>query len=168
MTDLTIGVLVLGSMFVLLLIRMPVGLSMLVCGYFGIAALNGWDAASSALTDQTFETSSFYTLAVIPLFVLMGNLAAVSGLSRDLFIAAYTWIGHFRGGLASATIVASSGFAALSGSSLASAVTMGRVALPEMERYRYADSLATGAVAAGGNTRFPDSTRLRAWSSTRS
>ena len=88
------------------------------------------------------------------MFVLMGNLAGVSGMSNDLFNAAHRWMGHMRGGLASATIAACAGFAALSGSSLASAVTMGRVALPEMKRYNYADSLSTGSVAAGGTLGF--------------
>ena len=87
---------------------------------------------------------------IIPLFVLMGNLASISGMSRDLYGAAYAWIGHWRGGLASATIAACAGFAALSGSSVASAVTMGRVALPEMRRYKYDNRLATGCIAAGG------------------
>ena len=82
--------------------------------------------------------------------VLMGNLAGVSGMSRDLYDAAQSWFGHYRGGLASSTVVGCAGFSALSGSSLASAVTMGRVALPEMQRFRYADSLATGSIAAGG------------------
>ena len=91
---------------------------------------------------------------MIPMFVLMGNLAGVSRMSNDLFEAAYRWMGHLRGGLASATIAACAGFAALSGSSLASAVTMGRVALPQMKRYRYSDGLATGAVAAGGTLGF--------------
>ena len=80
----------------------------------------------------------------------MGNLAGVSGMSRDLYDAAQSWFGHLRGGLASSTVVGCAGFSALSGSSLASAVTMGRVALPEMQRYKYADSLATGSIAAGG------------------
>ncbi len=154
MTELEYGIAVLLGLFGLLLIRMPVGLAMMVSGYIGIILMNGWDAANAALTDQTFEVSSFHTLAVIPLFVLMGNLASASGISKDLFVAAYAWIGHKRGGLASATIVASSGFAALSGSSLASAVTMGRVALPEMRRYNYSDGLATGSVAAGGTLGF--------------
>lgn len=154
MNDLEIGIWVIVALFTLLLMRIPVGIVMMVTGYLGIAALNGWDAANAALADQTFEVSSFNTLAVIPLFVLMGNLASASGLSKDLFATAYAWIGHRRGGLASATILASSGFAALSGSSLASAVTMGRVALPQMRKYNYADSLATGSVAAGGTLGF--------------
>lgn len=154
MNDLEIGIWVIVALFTLLLMRIPVGIVMMVTGYLGIAALNGWDAANAALADQAFEVSSFNTLAVIPLFVLMGNLASASGLSKDLFATAYAWIGHRRGGLASATILASSGFAALSGSSLASAVTMGRVALPQMSKYKYADSLATGSVAAGGTLGF--------------
>ena len=154
MTDFGVGLLGLGILFSLLLFRMPVGMSMLIVGFFGIAYLNSWRAAYSALTNQTFEVASNYTLALIPLFILMGNLAGVSGLSKNLFAAANSWIGHLPGGLAAATILASAVFAALSGSSLASAVTMGRVALPEMKNYGYADSLATGAVAAGGTLGF--------------
>ena len=114
----------------------------------------GWRIAYSNLAGETFEAASNFNLLVIPMFVLMGNLAGVSGMSNDLFTAAYRWMGHLRGGLASATIAACAGFAALSGSSLASAVTMGRVALPQMKRYKYADSLATGSVAAGGTLGF--------------
>ncbi|MBT5839073.1 MAG: TRAP transporter large permease, partial [Rhodospirillaceae bacterium] len=113
-------------------------------------AISGWEAALSTLGGEAFEITTTGTLIVVPLFVLMGNLAGVSGMSRDLYEAAYAWVGHRRGGLASATIVGCAGFAAMSGSSIASAVTMGRVAIPEMKRYNYDDSLATGAVAAGG------------------
>jgi tripartite ATP-independent transporter DctM subunit len=125
-------------------------MAMLTVGFVGTVAINGYAAALSALGTETFEISVTLTLTVIPLFVLMGNLAGVSGMSRDLFNAAYCWVGHWRGGLASATIAGCAGFAALSGSSIASAITMGRVALPEMKRFKYDDSLATGAVAAGG------------------
>ena len=104
----------------------------------------------STLVDESFVIASNYELIVIPLFVLMGNLATISGMSRDLYRAAYAWFGHWRGGLASATIASCAGFAALSGSSVASAVTMGRVALPEMRRYNYDNRLATGCIAAGG------------------
>jgi tripartite ATP-independent transporter DctM subunit len=104
----------------------------------------------SALGSYPYSYSAIYEFAVIPLFVLMGNAAGASGMSRDLYTAAYAWIGHWRGGLASATIVACAGFAAVSGSSVASAVTMGRVCLPEMARYKYDPRLATGTVAAGG------------------
>ena len=145
-----IGFVGLFSLFALLFLRVPVAMAMLVVGFVGTAAINGYAAALSALGTEAFEISVTLTLTVIPLFVLMGNLAGVSGMSRDLFNAAYCWVGHWRGGLASATISGCAGFAALSGSSIASAITMGRVALPEMKRFKYDDSLATGAVAAGG------------------
>ncbi len=145
-----IGVSGLVSLFILLGLRMPVATSMIVVGFVGIAVLNGLPAAMSTLSSETIAIVTFFPLSVIPLFVLMGNLAGVSGMSRDLYDAAYAWVGSWRGGLASSTIVGCAGFAAMSGSSLASAVTMGRVALPEMRRFGYNDSLATGAVAAGG------------------
>ena len=167
----TIGIIGLLALFALLALRFPVALSMILVGILGTIAttwnrfvLLGMDSsmawergvrtAMSNLSGEAFEAVSNYNLLVIPLFVLMGNLAGVSGMSRDLFNAAYSWMGHMRGGLASATIAACAGFAALSGSSLASAITMGRVALPQMKRYNYADGLATGAVAAGGTLGF--------------
>jgi len=166
-----IGLLGLLSLFVLLALRMPVALSMLAVGFVGTIIANanklmlvgmssdqawarGLKTAYSNLAGETFEAASNFNLLVIPMFVLMGSLAGVSGMSNDLFAAAYRWMGHLRGGLASATIAACAGFAALSGSSLASAVTMGRVALPEMKRYNYDDALATGSVAAGGTLGF--------------
>lgn len=166
-----LGILGMLALFVLLALRMPVALSMLSVGLVGTIIANanqsiavgmsadqawarGLRIAYSNLSGEAFEAASKFDLLVIPMFVLMGTLAGVSGMSRDLFTMAYRWLGHLRGGLASATVAACAGFAALSGSSLASAVTMGRVALPEMKRYRYADSLATGSVAAGGTLGF--------------
>ena len=166
-----LGIIGLAALFVLLALRMPVALTMLGVGFIGTVIANankfiligmasdqawerGWKIAYSNLAGEAFEAASNYNLLVIPMFVLMGNLAGVSGMSNDLFTAAYRWMGHMRGGLANATIAACAGFAALSGSSLASAVTMGRVALPEMKRYKYSDSLATGSVAAGGTLGF--------------
>ncbi|MEM1372754.1 MAG: TRAP transporter large permease [Pseudomonadota bacterium] len=166
-----LGILGLLVLFILLALRMPVALSMLGVGLVGTVVANAnqfitvgmasdqaWSRALriaySNLSGETFEAASNFNLLVIPMFVLMGTLAGVSGMSNDLFTAAYRWMGHLRGGLASATIAACAGFAALSGSSLASAVTMGRVALPEMKRYKYSDSLATGSVAAGGTLGF--------------
>jgi tripartite ATP-independent transporter DctM subunit len=146
----TIGLIGIAAMLVLLALRMPIGIAMLLVGISGFAWLNGVPAALSALGNAPYSYSTVYDLAVIPLFVLMGNCAAVSGMSRDLYSAAYAWLGHLRGGLASATIAACAGFAAVSGSSVASAVTMGRVCLPEMKRYGYDDGLAAGTVAAGG------------------
>ena len=145
-----IGFIGLFALFAMLILRVPVAMAMLVVGFFGTTAISGYAAALSALGTESFEMSVTLTLTVIPLFVLMGNLAGISGMSRDLFNGAYCWVGHWRGGLASATIAGCAGFAALSGSSIASAITMGRVALPEMKRFKYDDGLATGAVAAGG------------------
>jgi tripartite ATP-independent transporter DctM subunit len=125
-------------------------MSMLVTGFLGIAALNGLPAAYATLSGEAFEIAAYLELSVVPLFIFMGNLAGLSGMSRDLYDAAYAWAGHRRGGLAAATILGCAGFAALCGSSLAAAVTMGRVALPEMKRFGYDDRLATGSVAAGG------------------
>lgn len=167
----TLGILGLLALFVLLALRVPVALSMILVGVvgtilatanrfllLGMASDQAWargiKTAMSNLSGETFEAASNYNLLVIPMFVLMGNLAGVSGMSADLFGAAYRWMGHLKGGLASATIAACAGFAALSGSSLAAAITMGRVALPEMKRFNYADSLATGSVAAGGTLGF--------------
>jgi tripartite ATP-independent transporter DctM subunit len=137
-------------MVALLALRMPIGIAMLLVGIIGFATLNGVGPALSVLGTYPYSYSAVYELAVIPLFVLMGNAAAASGMSRDLYAAAYAWVGHWRGGLASATVLACAGFAAVSGSSVASAVTMGRVCLPEMKRYNYDPRVATGTVAAGG------------------
>src|SRR5262245_31349696 len=154
MSDTTIGLLGLAALFALFILRMPVGLSMLVTGFLGTAAIRGWSGALPSLSSETFAIASFYQLTVIPMFVLMGNIAGASGMGRDLYNAAYAWIGHVRGGLASATIVACAFFASLCGSAAASAVTMGRVALPEMKRFNYDDALATGTVASGGTMGF--------------
>lgn len=150
MTPVLIGTAGLAVFFVLLTFRVPIAMAMMITGFMGTAAISGFGAACATLGAETFEIASFIELSVIPLFVLMGNLAGLSGMSRDLYTAAYAWAGHYRGGLAAATVLGCAGFAALSGSSFASAVTMGRVALPEMRRFRYDDALATGCVAAGG------------------
>ena len=145
------GIALLGflALFVLLLVRVPVGLAMLIVGAAGIALIRP-GAAVPVLAGEMFAVASRYPLTILPLFMLMGSLAVVSGMSQDLYRAAHSWLGRVRGSLASASIVACAGFSALSGSSLAAALTMGRVSLPEMRRYRYDDSLATGAIAAGG------------------
>ncbi|MGH8702251.1 MAG: TRAP transporter large permease [Burkholderiales bacterium] len=144
------GVIGMAALLVLLFLRMPIGIAMALTGAVGIAVLNTPDAALHVLGSYPFSYGAVQILSVIPLFVLMGNFAVVSGMSADLFAAAYAWMGHRRGGLASATVLACAGFAALSGSSVASAITMGRVTLPEMRRYNYDPRLATGVVAAGG------------------
>ena len=145
------GIALLGflALLVLLVIRVPVGLAMLIVGVAGIAAIRP-GAVVAVLAGEVFAVASRYSLTILPLFMLMGNLAVISGMSQDLYRAAHSWVGRVRGSLASASIIACAGFSALSGSSLAAALTMGRVSLPEMRRYKYADSLATGVIAAGG------------------
>lgn len=150
MSGIAVGAIGIAAMLVLLVLRMPVGIAMLAVGFAGTAYLSGLPAALSIIGSEPVATLSNSELIVIPLFVLMGNLATASGLSRDLYAAAYAWIGHWRGGLASATIAACAGFAALCGSSVAAAVTMGQVSLPEMRRYGYSPRLSAGSVAAGG------------------
>ena len=143
---------ILGLTLILLLMsqRVPVALAMIVVGLGGLAILNSRSAALATLITETWSTAAFYELTVIPFFVLMGNVASACGMSRDLYNAANAWVGWMRGGLAHGTVLGCTGFAALSGSSIASAVTIGRVALPEMVRFGYDRKLAAGAVAAGG------------------
>ncbi|SLN70875.1 Sialic acid TRAP transporter permease protein SiaT [Roseivivax jejudonensis] len=149
MTGVEIGLVALAGLMTLLALRMPVGLAMLLVGALGIAAIRP-PAVMPVVAAEIFSEGTSYALTILPLFILMGNLSGLSGMSRDLYDAANAWIGHKPGGLASATILGCAAFSALSGSSLAAALTMGRVSMPEMERYDYAPSLATGAVAAGG------------------
>ena len=144
------GFIGLATLLVLLAIRIPVAFAMFLVGFVGICALKGWNAAMSLLSSETFTLASSSELVVVPLFILMGNVATATGMSRQLYTAAYAMIGHVRGGLASATVVGCGGFAALSGSSVASALTMGKVSLSEMERFKYDQRLSTGVVAAGG------------------
>jgi tripartite ATP-independent transporter DctM subunit len=145
-----IGLLGLAAMFLMIFLRVPIGIALGLAGAGGYWALSGLEPTLNLLGSVPFETVYNYDLSIIALFVLMGNFAMVSGMSRDLYDMARSLVGHWPGGLASATIVGCAGFAAVSGSSLASAVTMGRVSLPEMKRYKYDAKLATGCVAAGG------------------
>jgi tripartite ATP-independent transporter DctM subunit len=150
MTPTLIGVLAVAGLFLLIFLRVPIGISLTIAGIAGYCSLSGLGPTLALLGSVPFEIAYNYDLSIIALFVFMGNLAMVSGMSRDLYDMARSLIGHWPGGLASATVVGCAGFAAVSGSSLASAVTMGRVALPEMDRYHYSPRLATGSVAAGG------------------
>jgi len=134
----------------LMVLRVPVGIAMGLVGVGGFALLNDIDPALNLLGLVPVRTGSDYTLGLIPMFILMGAFATASGLSRELFQASNAWLGHRRGGLAMATIAACGGFSAICGSSVATAATMARVALPEMRRFGYADSMATGVIAAGG------------------
>ncbi|SLN63747.1 Sialic acid TRAP transporter permease protein SiaT [Roseivivax jejudonensis] len=139
-----------GILLILLLAGFPVGFSMMAVGVAGTSALIGLEPALSIAAQTLVATVQQYELTVIPLFVLMGNLIASARLADDLFGAANAYIGHRRGGLAAATIVACTGFSAVSGSSLATAATMTRVALPAMRKFRYDPGFAAGSIAAGG------------------
>ncbi len=150
MSPTIIGLFILALLFLLIFLRFPVGIALAVSGTLGYCVLNGIDVTLALLGSIPFEVSYNYDFSIIALFVLMGNFAMTSGMSRDLYSLARGLVGHWPGGLASATVVGCAGFAAVSGSSLASAVTMGRVSLPEMRRYKYHSTLATGCVAAGG------------------
>ncbi len=137
-------------LFLLIALRVPIGVAMLTVGLGGFATINGWGPLLDYLKSAPFAQVSVYTLAVIPLFLLMGEFATRAGVSRGLFAAASVWLGHRRGGLAMATVGACAAFGAVCGSSLATAGTMARVAWPEMRRQGYGGSLATAALAAGG------------------
>jgi len=138
------------AIFALALLRVPLAFAMGLVGVAGIGLTRGWLPAIASAAQVVHETGFAYTLSVIPLFVLMGNFVARAGLAHELFHAAYTLIGHRRGGLAHATIVACAGFGAICGSSIATAATMSKVAYPSMKRLGYSDSLSTGVIAAGG------------------
>jgi tripartite ATP-independent transporter DctM subunit len=138
------------ALFTLLFLGLPIGFGMGLVGFVGYAILIGPGPASLRLGQIAFETGLSYTLSVLPLFILMGNFINRAGLSRELFAAANAFVGHWRGGLAMATIVACGGFSAVCGSSLATAATMAKIAIPSMRQYGYDDRLATGSVAAGG------------------
>ena len=130
--------------------RIPVAFSMLIVGIAGFAWKRGIPASLDQLAQTTFAAGINYELSVVPLFILMGNLVARAGMSQELFRAAYTFIGHWRGGLAMSTVVACAGFGAICGSSIATAATMTRVAYPPMRQLGYSDKLAASAIAAGG------------------
>ena len=151
MNALEIGFLSFPVLIMLIFLRIPIALSMLVVGLGGNWLVRGsFTPVLSQLKDLTWSTFSAYSLSIIPLFLLMGQLAALGGISASLFRTAETWLGHRRGGVAMAAVGACAGFGAICGSSLATAATMGQVALPELRRYGYSASLATGTLAAGG------------------
>ncbi len=149
MSGVTVALIGTVSLLLLLFIRMPVGSSLMLVGGIGIYLIRP-QASLPVIAGEIFNQASNYSLTILPLFILMGNLATISGMSRELYSAAYGWFGHLRGGLATTTIVSCAGFSALSGSSLATALTLGRVSLPEMQRLKYDRALSTGIIAAGG------------------
>ncbi|MCK5683232.1 TRAP transporter large permease [bacterium] len=150
----TIGIIGIASLFLLLLIGMPIGFALAFVGFWGISFLTDISVALPTLIRSFFGTFSTYSFTVIPLFVIMGELASVSGLSQGIYSVADKWLRRLPGGLGIATIGACAGFAAICGSSVATAATLGRVALPEMKKYNYDTRLATGSVAAGGTLGF--------------
>jgi C4-dicarboxylate transporter DctM subunit len=138
------------AIFVLALMRVPLAIAMGLVGITGLGLTQGWLPAFAGAMQVVQETGFAYTLSVIPLFVLMGNFVARAGLAHELFHAAYTLVGHRRGGLAHATVAACAGFGAICGSSIATAATMSKVAYPSMQRLGYSDSLSTGVIACAG------------------
>lgn len=150
MDTFTLGLLGLAVMIGMIVIRVPVAYTMILVGIAGTMITSGPAVLMNQLHDLAYSQFSNYDLSVLPLFILMGGLAARSGLSTDLFRAGNALLGRYRGGVAMAAIAACAGFGALSGSSTATASTMARVALPELRRYKFSPALATGAIAAGG------------------
>lgn len=138
------------ALAILLVLRTPIGVATGLVGIAGLAAFQGWTAAFSQVGIIASETVLTYEFAVIPLFIVMGAFIAHSGIAGELFRACYALVGHLRGGLALSTIAACGGFGAVSGSSLATAATMSRIAYPQMKQYGYSTPLATGSIAAGG------------------
>src|SRR3954447_20962549 len=137
-------------LFLLMLLRVPVGMAMGLVGVSGFAYLVGGGPALKIVGHTSMRTVTDYTFGVIPMFLLMGAFVSNSGMSRELFRAANSFVGHLRGGLGIATIAACGGFAAICGSSVATAATFSAVAYPEMRRFGYPQSFATGVIAAGG------------------
>lgn len=139
-----------GAMLLLAFARVPIAFSMALVGFAGFALKVSAAASFAMVGAVTYETGLSYALSVVPLFVLMGNLVTRAGLSEELYNASHAFFGHRRGGLAMATIIACGGFSAICGSSIATAATMAKVAVPPMRRFGYSDALAAGSVAAGG------------------
>lgn len=145
-----IGVLGIIGILILFFVKVPVAVSLIIVSLFGTAMIRGWDVAFAQLGRTPFDTSSNYSLSVIPLFILMGMLLSNTGIGKDLYRMVDSWIGHLRGGLAMATIGTASIFSAISGSLNATTATVAKIALPEMKKYNYQPGLSTASVAAGG------------------
>ncbi len=139
-----------AGVFALALLRVPLAFAMGLVGFIGLGLMRGWQPTMANASQVVFDTGFAYTLSVVPLFILMGNFVARAGLAHELFRAAFTFVGHLRGGLAHATVVACAGFGAICGSSIATCATMSKVAFPPMKKLGYADYLSTGVIAAGG------------------
>jgi tripartite ATP-independent transporter DctM subunit len=148
----TEGLVGLAAMLMLAFLRLPIAFSMALVGAAGYAYMRDWNwtVAFNMVQTNVYETGRNYTLSVVPLFILMGTFVARAGIAQELFRAAYAFIGHLRGGLAMATVIACAGFGSICGSSIATAATMAKVAYPSMKRFNYSDRLAAGVIASGG------------------
>lgn len=146
----TISLIAFAILLAMVFVRIPIAFAMTIVGGVGFALLRGWGPAGAMVGNAVFETGLNYSLSVVPLFIFMGNVLAGSGIAQGLFSAADRVFGRMRGGLAMATVLSCGGFSAVCGSSLATAATMSKVTMPSMRRFGYSDSLATGAIAAGG------------------
>ena len=150
MSNLAIGAWGVVALLVVLFLRVPIGVALALVGVCGYAAVDGWRKALAMMGSVPFELASAYSLSVVPLFILMGAVASRAGMSRELFDAANAVFSGFRGALANATVGACAAFGAICGSSIATAATFSKVAIPEMRRYGYHDAVAAGSVAAAG------------------
>ncbi|ARF17104.1 TRAP transporter large permease [Sporosarcina sp. P3] len=138
------------TLFIFMFLRMPISFTMFIVGFIGLIVAVSPKAAFNVLSADLWNQFSSYSLSVIPLYILMGEIVFRTGITEKMFESAYKWVGHFRGGMASTTILASAGFASICGSNSATAATMGTMALPELEKYKYDKALSTGSVATGG------------------
>ena len=137
-------------MLLLMFLKMPISFAMFVVGFAGVLLMASPGAAFNLLQAELWTQFSSYSLSIIPLYILMGEIIFRSGITEKLFVAAYKWVGHLKGGMAGTTVLASAGFAAICGSNSATAATMSTIALPELKKYNYDEALSTGSVAAGG------------------
>lgn len=150
MINLWLGISLFALMIVLIVLRMPIAIAMFICGAIGFGMIAGWAPVLGLMSEVPYSRVANHELTVIPLFVLMGQFAAQGGISQALYRSALAWVGHFRGGIAMATIGGCAAFGAICGSSVATGATMTTIALPEMRRYGYSGALSTGVLAAGG------------------
>lgn len=151
MSNIEIGLLSFPALLTMIFLRVPIGLAMFVTGFAGLWIVMGNPSMALArLKTESYTTFSNYSLSIVPMFLLMGYFAMLGGMSQALFRAAESWLGHRKGGVAMAAVGACAGFGSICGSSLATAATMGRVALPEMKRYGYEGGFSSATLAAGG------------------
>ncbi|MBM7717262.1 TRAP transporter large permease [Siminovitchia sp. FSL H7-0308] len=150
MDPILLAVLGICVLFVLMFLRMPLSFSMFIVGFVGLLLAASPKAAYNVLSADLWNQFSSYSLSVIPLYILMGEVVFRTGIAERLFESAYKWVGHYHGGMASTTILASAGFASICGSNSATAATMGTMSLPELNKYGYNKALSTGSIATGG------------------